>query len=141
MLTVRKAMMVFLAFALLAVGACATPQYEGAAAGGAVGGVAGALLDNSNPWRGGVIGAALGAIFGATISDVSVRGSREVADTGRPVEYRTSDGRGVYRADPAGPYDPRTKCRKVQERVWEDGRLVKDETKEHCESEKIERRY
>ena len=69
MLTVRKATMVFLAVALLAVGACATYQYEGAAAGGAVGGAAGALLDDNNPWRGGLIGAALGAIFGATMPD------------------------------------------------------------------------
>ncbi len=127
-------------FLLFLISACATHHYEGAAVGGAVGGVAGALLDDSNPWRGGVIGAALGALFGATISDISVRGSQEAARTNKPVEYRTEDGRGVYRADPL-EYDAKTNCRKVQERVWEDGRLIKDEIKEVCEGEKFERRY
>ncbi|MCX8026944.1 MAG: glycine zipper 2TM domain-containing protein [Thermodesulfovibrionales bacterium] len=130
-------------FVLLAA-SCSTYHYEGAAAGGAVGGVAGALLDSKNHWRGGVIGAALGALAGATIADVSVRGSRDAAKSGRPVEYRTEDNRGYYRAEPVGqPYYPneQTKCRKVNERVWEDGRLVKDTVKEVCEGERYERRY
>jgi outer membrane lipoprotein SlyB len=140
MSTARKATVILLSLTLLLIGACAQHHYEGAAAGGAVGGMAGAFLDDDNPWRGGVIGAALGAIFGATIADVSVRGAQEAAQTGRPVEYRTENGRGVYRADPL-EYSPRTKCHKVQERTWQDGKIVKDEIKEVCESEKIERRY
>ncbi len=121
-----------------------THHYEGAGAGAVVGGVAGALLDHKNPWRGGVIGAALGAVLGATIADISVRGSREAYQSGRPVEYRTEDGRGYYRAEPQSDYyyrDPYTKCRKVRERVWENDRLVKDTVKEVCESEKYERSY
>ncbi|GAB4388905.1 MAG: glycine zipper 2TM domain-containing protein [Thermodesulfovibrionales bacterium] len=140
MSTLRKAVSAVLVLALLSIGACATYQYEGAATGGAVGGVAGALLDRSNPWRGGVIGAALGAIFGATISEVSVRGARQAAYTGRPVEYRTEDGRGVYRAEPL-EYNARTDCHKVHERVWEDGRLVKDQIREVCEAQKTEPKY
>lgn len=119
-------------------------HYEGAGAGALVGGIAGALLDRKNPWRGGVIGAGLGAVLGATIADISRKGSREAYESGRPVEYRTEDGRGYYRAEPTGDYyykDPYTKCRKVSEKVWEDGRLVKDTVKEICESEKTERRY
>jgi hypothetical protein len=136
----RKAISLVMAVVFIFASACATYHYEGAAVGGAVGGTAGALLDNSNPWRGGVIGAALGALFGATITEVAVQGRREAAYSNRPVEYKTEDGRGVYRADPLD-YDARTKCRKVQERVWEDERLVKDEIKEVCEGEKYERRY
>ncbi|MEJ5227312.1 glycine zipper 2TM domain-containing protein [Thermodesulfovibrio sp.] len=119
-------------------------HYEGAGAGAVVGGIAGALLDSKNPWRGGVIGAALGGVFGATIADISTRGSREAYQSGRPVEYRTEDGRGYYRAEPASDYyykDPQTKCRKVSEKVWENGKLVKDSVKEVCESEKQERSY
>lgn len=144
MFTGKRTISILLAVVLLTVASCATYHYEGAGAGGAVGGVAGALLDHKNPWRGGVIGAVLGAIAGATISDISVRGSREAATSGRPVEYRTENGRGVYRAEPVGDvYYPneRTKCRKVQEKTWEDGRIVKDTIKEVCESEKVERRY
>jgi hypothetical protein len=119
-----------------------TPHtYEGAGAGAVVGGVAGALLDHHNPWRGGIIGGVIGAVAGATITELSARASREAALEGRPVEYRTEDGRGVYRADPVGPYDSRTRCSKIHERVWEDGRLVKDQIREVCEGTKYERRY
>ncbi len=139
-----KAIAILMILVLLTVSGCATYHYEGAGAGGVVGGIAGALLDRKNPWRGGVIGAGLGAILGATIADVSVRGAREAAHSGKPVEYKTEDGRGVYRAEPVSDTyrpDEHTKCRKVRERTWENDRLVKDEVKEVCESEKYERRY
>lgn len=124
------------------VGCATTPRtYEGGAVGAAAGAVAGALLDRHNPWRGGVIGGVIGAIAGATITEISARASREAAMEQRPVEYRTEDGRGIYRADPMGPYDPRTRCSKIRERVWEDGRLVKDQTREVCESTMYQRRY
>ncbi len=119
---------------------CTQYHARGAGAGGAVGGVAGALLDSKNPWRGGIIGAALGAILGATITDISMQASREATTSGKPVEYRTTDGRGVYRADPVD-YNAQTKCHKIHERVWEDGNLVKDQIKEVCEGEKTEPRY
>ncbi|MGB9715823.1 MAG: glycine zipper 2TM domain-containing protein [Thermodesulfovibrionales bacterium] len=119
---------------------CTEYHAQGAGAGAVLGGIAGALIDHKNPWRGGVIGGALGAVAGATITDISMRASREAAATGRPVEYRTEDGRGVYRADPM-EYDAHTKCRKVRERVWENDKLVKDQIKEVCEGEKFEKTY
>jgi hypothetical protein len=143
MLIVRKTVALLLMVALLGVTGCARYHYEGAAAGGAVGGLAGALLDHRNPWRGGVIGAALGAAFGATLAEVSAQGRREAVYSREPVEYRTRANDGttaVYRADPL-EYNPRTECHKVRERIWQDGRLVKDQLREVCESEKIERRY
>lgn len=133
------AIMLLLTFAAGAVG-CTQYHAQGAGAGAVLGGAAGAILDSRNPWRGGVIGGILGSIFGAAVTDVSMKASREAAAENRPVEYRTEDGRGVYRADPLGA-DERTKCKKVQERVWEDGRLVRDQVKEICEGEKQERKY
>ena len=59
---------------------------------------------------------------------------------GRPVEYRTEDGRGVYRAEPMEG-DVKTRCRKVRERIYENDRLVKDHVREVCEGGKYERRY
>jgi outer membrane lipoprotein SlyB len=114
--------------------------YTGAGAGALVGGVAGALLDRHNPWRGGLIGGALGLVAGATLTEISARAAREAAANNQPVEYRTEDGRGIYRAEPRS-YDPSTRCSKIHERVWEDGRLVKDQIKEVCEGTKFERRY
>jgi hypothetical protein len=133
-----------LTFILTGYNGCTRAHYEGATIGGAVGGIAGAIIDKRNPWRGGIIGAAIGAIAGATIADISLHGSREVVRTGRPVEYRTEDGRGIYRAEPYSEvYSPdgHTTCRKVHERVWEDGQLVKDSIREVCESIRHERRY
>jgi len=133
---------VLMAVLILLAGAVGCTQYhaQGAGVGGAMGGVAGALLDSSNPWRGGVWGAVLGAIAGASLTEISMQGSRQAAEANRPVEYRTADGRGRYEAYPVD-YNAQTKCHKVQERVWEDGRLVKDQIKEVCEGEKREQRY
>ena len=78
---------------------CTQYHAKGAGVGGAVGGAAGAMLDKDNAWRGGVIGAVLGAIAGATLTDISMQASQDAIRENRPVEYRTSDGRGVYRAD------------------------------------------
>ncbi|MFB3883981.1 MAG: YMGG-like glycine zipper-containing protein [Thermodesulfobacteriota bacterium] len=117
-----------------------TRTYEGAGVGAVLGGLAGALLDRHNPWRGGVIGGVIGAVAGGTLTEISARASREAAYENRPVEYRTEDGRGVYRADPV-EYNAQTRCSKIHERVWEDGRLIKDQIKEVCEGTKTERRY
>jgi hypothetical protein len=137
----KRIVSLVLAAALLGLSFGCTPYHaQGAGTGAVVGGVAGAFLDSRNPWRGGVIGGVLGAIVGATLADISYRASRDAVREDRPVEYRTEDGRGVYRATPEG-YDERTRCHKVREKVWEDGRLVKDHIKEVCEGQKYERRY
>jgi hypothetical protein len=137
-----KRVIVFAAILTLLISTLACTPYHtrGAAAGGAVGGAAGALLDSKNSWRGFVIGSALGALMGATLTDVSLKASQEAVEYGKPVEYRTTDGRGVYRSEPV-EYNAQTKCHKVHEKAWEDGRLVKDQIREVCESEKTEPRY
>jgi len=119
---------------------CSKYHAQGAGAGAALGGIAGALLDSKNPWRGGVIGAAVGGVAGATLTDISMRASQEAAQENRPVEYRTTDGTGVYRADPVS-YKAQTNCHKVRERVWENDVLVKDQIREVCESDKTEPTY
>jgi outer membrane lipoprotein SlyB len=127
--------------ALLVLAAGCTPYHaQGAGTGAVVGGAIGALLNNHNPWQGGVWGAVLGAIAGATLTDISMQASQEAAQHNKPVEYRTTDGRGIYQAYPLD-YNEQTKCHKVQERVWEDGRLIKDQLKEVCEGQKTEKRY
>lgn len=131
--------MMVLSLVVLTVG-CTQYHARGAGVGGAVGGITGALLDRKNAWRGGVIGAVLGGILGASLTEVSMQASQEAARQNRPVEYRTTDGRGQIQAYPL-EYNAQTKCHKVQERVWEDGRLVKDQIKEICEGEKLEQKY
>ncbi|MEQ9618267.1 MAG: glycine zipper 2TM domain-containing protein [Deltaproteobacteria bacterium] len=113
---------------------------QGAAAGAAVGSVAGLLIDNDNRWRGALIGGLLGGVLGGTVTEISQRASREAAAEGRPVVYQSNDGFQRVEASPVG-YDEETRCNKVRERVWQEGRLVKDEVREVCESERTEPRY
>ena len=137
----KKIVTILFMLALLPLASCTPYHAQGAGVGGAVGGVTGAILDSHNPWRGGVIGAAIGAIAGATIADISMRGSQEAI--GGPVEYTTEDRRGRYYATPESDYyyDGPTRCRKIREQIWEDGRLVKDRVREVCEGRTVERRY
>jgi outer membrane lipoprotein SlyB len=114
--------------------------YQGGLIGAATGATAGAILNKNNKWKGGVIGGVIGAIAGATIAEIAKRGALEAVQTNQPVRYQTEDGRVVYQAEPAG-YDAQTKCHKVHEKIYENGKLVKDGVKEVCESEKTERNY
>ncbi|MBT0665054.1 glycine zipper 2TM domain-containing protein [Geobacter pelophilus] len=118
--------------AMLLAGCATQRQATGSAIGGTYGGIAGAILDAKNPWRGGVLGAALGALAGATIADISEQGARQAASSGRPVEYRTEDHRAQYYAEPEG-YDTARNCRKVKEKVYVEGRLVKRRTVLYCD--------
>ncbi len=106
--------------------------YEGAAVGATTGALAGAILSKDNRWKGGVIGGVIGAIAGATITEIAKRGAQEVAQSKRPVRYESEDGRTVYEAKPLG-YNGKNGCYKVLERVYEDGRVVKEQVKEVCD--------
>jgi outer membrane lipoprotein SlyB len=114
--------------------------YEGGLIGAATGAAAGAILNNNNKWKGGTIGGVIGAIAGATISEIARRGAIEAAQTNQPVQYQSNDGRVVYQAQPEG-YDAQTKCHKVHEKIYENGKLVKDQVKEVCNSDKTEGNY
>lgn len=108
-----------------------TPRtYQGAGAGAAVGAGAGALIDKDNRWRGAVIGAALGAVLGGTLTEISARAAREAASQDRPVAYQSTDGWQRVEAHPLGT--TRTGCRQVQERVFQNGQLVQERTREVC---------
>jgi len=129
-----KSAATYLVLAMVAspLAGCMPHQQAGSATGAYMGGLAGAILDQRNPWRGGVVGAALGALAGATIADVSVYGAREAAYAQRPVEYSTDNSRARYHAEPLG-YDDSRRCRKVREKVYIDGELVKKRTVVICD--------
>jgi len=131
----RKIALGMMVLAALSLAACATSDrtYQGAGAGAALGGLAGALLDSGNRWRGGVIGAAIGAAAVGSAVELSSRASREAAVQNQPVVYTTSEGsaaNGKIVAEPIGTYQDG--CKEVRTQVFEDGRLVKEEVKRVC---------
>lgn len=111
---------------------CTTEKaYQGAAVGGAVGAVAGALIDKDNSWRGAVIGGALGAVLGGGVTEIATRASREAARENRPVAYESTDKFQRVEAHPIGQ-GSRSGCRIVREQIYQDGKLVRDENREVC---------
>lgn len=129
-----KLILAILCCSLLLSG-CYTPyQHQGAQTGAILGGAAGMILNTHNPWQGGVVGAVIGAIAGATIADISERGAREVVYNNRPVEYRTDNRRAYYYAEPLPP-EPGSRCRRVREKTFVDGQLVKQRTIVICDSD------
>jgi hypothetical protein len=113
-----------------------TPRtYQGAGAGAAIGAGAGALIDKDNRWRGAILGAALGGLLGGTVTEISSRAAREAVAEGRPVTYQSADGWQRVEAYPqpqgSSPLS-RPGCRLVQERVFQDGRLVREQMREIC---------
>lgn len=119
---------------------CSQYGQTGAGVGAGLGATAGALIDNDNRWRGAAIGAALGGIFGGTLAEVSSQASRQAANEGKPVAYESENGYRRVEADPVD-YNAQTDCHKVRERIWEGDKLVKDQVKEVCESNKTESGY
>jgi hypothetical protein len=138
-ISVRSAVLgLIMATTVTTLPGCMPHQQAGSATGAYMGGIAGAILDARNPWRGGVVGAALGALAGATIADVSVRGAREAAYAQRPVHYSTDNSRALYYAEPEG-FDEARRCRKVREKVYVDGELVKRRTVVICDQGEYDR--
>lgn len=103
--------------------------YEGATVGAIGGAIAGVLIDRENKWRGAVIGGALGALIGGTITEIAARASREAAMANKPVEYRSEDGRERVYAEPVAS---RGNCRIVKTTYYQDGKVVKVEEREVC---------
>ena len=98
---------------------------------GAGGGSLGDLIDKDNTWRGGAIGAGLSKPLKGRISGIAARASGEAARDGRPTAYSSLDG---FQRVEAYPLEKGAKqnCRQVREQIYQDEKLVLDETKEVC---------
>lgn len=108
-----------------------TPRtYQGAGAGAALGAGAGALIDGNNRWRGAVLGGALGAVAGGTLTEISSRAAQDAVAQNQTVAYQTANGSQRVVARPSGR--AANGCRVVHERVYQDGKLVQDRSREVC---------
>lgn len=84
------ASIIIISVCTLLLSSCATSPYtyERARSGGAIGAIAGALIDKNNRWRGAVLGGA----FGGITTEISARATREAALSRKAKGYRSIDG-------------------------------------------------
>jgi outer membrane lipoprotein SlyB len=100
---------------------------QGAAVGGILGTTAGVMLSH-NKWRGGVIGGVMGAILGGTLGQIASQAAQQAATQNQPVQY--SNGSQTIQAIPQGQAP--NGCQTVTTKYYENGQLVKTETREVC---------
>jgi outer membrane lipoprotein SlyB len=101
---------------------------QGAAVGGILGATAGTMLDSSNRWRGGVIGGIMGAILAGTLGQIANNAAQQAAQANQPVQY--SNGNQTVQAIPQG--QAQNGCQTVITKYYQNGQLVKTETREIC---------
>jgi hypothetical protein len=89
------------------------------------------LVEKSNAWRGGAIGASLGNPIEGKIKEISAQASREAAREGKPVAYLSLDGFQRVETFPVGKGGS-NKCRLVREKIFQEGKIIRDEIKEVC---------
>jgi hypothetical protein len=90
------------------------------------------LVEKTNTWRGGVIGASLGQpLEGKKINEISDQALREAAQEGKPVAYLSLDGFQRVETYPVGKVKS-AKCRLVRVEIFQQGKLIRDELKEFC---------
>ncbi len=80
-------------------------------------------------WYGGPAGDQPLKIEGKTLDEISASAFREAVFSGGPVQYKSEDGRIVYWAY---PIFGKSKCEKVYEKAWQEGKLVLNKSKEVC---------
>lgn len=116
-----KKIMLVIVLGLSLMGCSMSNKVQTSALLGTVGGAVGAVLDSNNRWRGGSIGAATGAITGALLYETVNGGRNETVTEVIPT--------------------PITECKKVREREWKNGVIIKDEVREICDSRKTDNSY
>ncbi len=90
------------------------------------------LVEKTNTWRGGAIGASLGGPLEGKIKEISAQASQEAAREGKPVAYLSLDGFQRVETFPVGK-GKSTPCRLVREKIFQEGKLIQDEIKEVCQ--------
>ncbi len=90
------------------------------------------LVEKTTSWRGGAIGASLGNPIEGNIAQISAQASREAAREERPTVYLSLDGFQRVETLPVGK-SKSAQCRLVREKIFQEGKLIRDEIKEVCQ--------
>ena len=80
-------------------------------------------------WYGGPISGEALRIEGKTLDEISVSAFREAVFSGGPVKYKSEDGGIAYWAYPVFG---KSRCERVYEKAWQEGKLILDKSKKVC---------
>jgi outer membrane lipoprotein SlyB len=132
----------FVSFSFISPG-CSNPRVRrdaiGTTIGAAVGAGIGAAVDKNKRGRGAAIGAVIGGLAGLSIAELTKKATLDAAETGKKVKYEDGQGNVVV-ATPKG-VDQKTKCKKIMNRTFKDGKVIAESMDEVCEGEKESEEY
>ena len=92
----------------------------------------GNLLDQEKSWRGMALGGAFSAPIKGKVGEIGRRASEEAIRKKMPMVYLTTDGFQRLEVQVLEE-DPKDRCTLIQERIYQDGTLAREEIKQFCE--------
>jgi hypothetical protein len=92
----------------------------------------GNLLDQEKRWRGMALGGAFSAPIKGKVGEIGRRAAEEAIRKKMPMVYLTTDGLQRLEVQVLEE-DQKERCSLVQERIYQDGTLAREEIKKICE--------
>ena len=92
----------------------------------------GTLLDQEKSWRGMALCGAFGSPIKGKIGEIGRRAAEEAVRKKMPMVYLTTDGCQRLEAQVLEA-DQKERCALIQERIYQDGTLAREEIKKFCE--------
>ena len=90
------------------------------------------LLDPEKTWRGMVLCGAFGPPIKGKVSEIGSRAAEEAIRKKMPMVYLTTDGFQRLEVQVLEE-DQKERCALIQERIYQDGTLAREEIKKFCE--------
>jgi hypothetical protein len=92
----------------------------------------GNLVDQEKSWRGMALGGAFGSPIKGRIAEIGRRAAEEAVRNKMPMVYLTTDGFQRLEVQVLKE-DQKERCALIQERIYQDGTLEREEIKQFCE--------
>jgi hypothetical protein len=92
----------------------------------------GTLLEQEKSWRGMALGGAFGSPIKGKVDEIGRRAAEEAIRNKMPMVYLTTDGFQRLEVQVLEE-DQKERCSLIQERIYQDGALVREEIKRFCE--------
>jgi hypothetical protein len=92
----------------------------------------GTLLDHEKSWRGMALGGAFGSPIKGKVDEIGRRAAKEAIRNKMPMVYLTTDGFQRLEVQVLEE-DQKDRCSLIQERIYQDGTLAREEIRRICE--------